>query len=62
MVTVQVNFGMSKGVLMFVRLDDPEQVRLETCGRPVCEDDEIRLVDDDDNTVAPGESKAKGAR
>ena len=54
-VTVQENFGMSEGVLMFVRLDDSEKVRLETCGRPVCEDDEIRLVDDDDNIVAPGE-------
>ncbi len=54
-VTVQENFGMSEGVLMFVRLDDPENVRLETCGRPVCEDDEIRIVDDDDRIVAPGE-------
>ncbi|MFM9971553.1 MAG: (2,3-dihydroxybenzoyl)adenylate synthase [Burkholderiales bacterium] len=54
-VTVQENFGMSEGVLMFVRLDDPEEVRLETCGRPVCEDDEIRLLDDDDNIVASGE-------
>jgi len=54
-VTVQENFGMSEGVLMFVRLDDAEDVRLETCGRPVCVDDEIRLVDDDDNEVRPGE-------
>lgn len=54
-VTVQENFGMSEGVLMFVRLDDPEDVRLETCGRPVCPDDEIRLLDDDDQVVAPGE-------
>lgn len=54
-VTVQENFGMSEGVLMFVRLDDPEEVRLETCGRPVCDDDEIRLVDDDDKIVPPGE-------
>ena len=53
---------MAEGVLMFVRLDDPEQVRLESCGRPVCEGDEIRLVDDDDSIVVPGESKAKGAR
>jgi 2,3-dihydroxybenzoate-AMP ligase len=54
-VTVQENFGMSEGVLMFVRLDDPEDVRLETCGRPVCEDDEIRLLDDEDNIVPMGE-------
>ena len=40
---------------MFVRLDDPEDVRMETVGRPLSPDDEARLVDDDDNEVAPGE-------
>jgi non-ribosomal peptide synthetase component E (peptide arylation enzyme) len=54
-VTVQENFGMAEGMLMFVRLDDPEEVRMETVGRPVSPDDELRLVDDDDNEVAPGE-------
>ncbi len=54
-VTVQENFGMAEGMLMFVRFDDPEDVRMETVGRPVSPDDEVRLVDDDDNEVAPGE-------
>ena len=54
-VTVQENFGMAEGMLMFVRLDDPEDVRLETVGRPVCPDDEIMLLDDDDNIVPFGE-------
>jgi 2,3-dihydroxybenzoate-AMP ligase len=54
-VTVQENFGMAEGMLMFVRLDDPEEVRMETVGRPVSPDDEVRLVDDDDNEVAAGE-------
>jgi len=54
-VTVQENFGMAEGMLMFVRLDDPEDVRMETVGRPVSPDDEVRLVDDDDHEVAPGE-------
>lgn len=53
-VTVQENFGMAEGMLMFVRLDDPEDVRMETVGRPVSPDDEVRLVDDDDNEVAEG--------
>ena len=53
-VTVQENFGMSEGMLMFVRLDDPEDVRMETVGRPISPDDEVRLVDDDDKEVAPG--------
>jgi len=54
-VTVQENFGMAEGMLMFARLDDPEDVRMETVGRPVSPDDEVRLVDDDDNEVTPGE-------
>jgi len=52
---IQENFGMSEGMLMFVRADDPEEVRLETVGRPICEDDEVRLLDDDDNEVKPGD-------
>ena len=52
---VQENFGMAEGMLMFIRPDDPEDVRMETVGRPVSPDDEVRLVDDDDNEVAPGE-------
>jgi 2,3-dihydroxybenzoate-AMP ligase len=54
-VTVQENFGMAEGMLMFVRFDDPEEVRMETVGRPLSPDDEVRLVDDDDHEVAEGE-------
>ena len=54
-VFVQENFGMSEGTLMFVRATDPEDVKLETCGRPVCEDDEVKLLDEDDRQVPPGE-------
>ncbi|MBV9229485.1 MAG: AMP-binding protein [Chloroflexi bacterium] len=53
--TVQENFGMAEGMLMFVRLDDPPEVRLETVGRPICPDDEVRIVDEDDREVTPGE-------
>ena len=52
---VQENFGMSEGMLFFVRLDDPDEVRLETCGRPICPDDEVRLCDDEGREVPPGE-------
>ena len=52
---VQENFGMSEGMLFFVRLDDPQEVKLETCGRPICPDDEVLLLDDDDRQVADGE-------
>src|SRR5258708_12288613 len=50
---IQENFGMSEGLLVFVRRNDPEDVRLETVGRPVCEDDEVRLLDDNANLATP---------
>jgi 2,3-dihydroxybenzoate-AMP ligase len=43
---VQENFGMSEGMLMFAKIDDPEPVRLETVGFPISPDDEVRLLDD----------------
>ena len=52
---VQENFGMSEGMLMFAKIDDPEPVRMETVGFPISPDDEVRLLDDDDNIVAFGE-------
>jgi 2,3-dihydroxybenzoate-AMP ligase len=52
---VQENFGMSEGLLMFVRRGDPEEVLLETCGRPVCPHDEVKLLDDDGREVPEGE-------
>ncbi|MFZ4287901.1 (2,3-dihydroxybenzoyl)adenylate synthase [Variovorax sp. HJSM1_2] len=52
---VQENFGMSEGLLMFVRESDPEDVKLETCGRPVCPDDEVMLIDDEGRIVPDGE-------
>jgi len=52
---VQENFGMSEGLLMFVRLDDPLDVSQETVGRPVSPDDEVRILDDDDREILGGE-------
>jgi 2,3-dihydroxybenzoate-AMP ligase len=54
-VFVQENFGMSEGTLMFVRSSDPDEVVMNTCGRPVCEDDEVMLLDEDDNIVPMGQ-------
>jgi 2,3-dihydroxybenzoate-AMP ligase len=53
--TVQENFGMAEGLLMFVRLDDPPEVRLETVGRPICPEDEVRIVDELGQDVPDGE-------
>lgn len=46
---------MSEGTLMFVRATDPEDVKLETCGRPVSPDDEVLLLDDEGREVPDGE-------
>lgn len=54
-VVVQENFGMAEGLLMFVRLDDPLDVRMETVGRKICPDDEILLLGEDDRPVPFGE-------
>lgn len=53
---LQQVFGMAEGLLCYTRLDDPEEVVLNTQGRPLCPDDEVRIVDADGNDVAPGES------
>ena len=42
---VQQVYGMSEGLLNFTRIDDPDEVRLRTQGRPVGPADEIRVVD-----------------
>lgn len=52
---LQQVFGMAEGLLNYTRLDDPEEAVLHTQGRPVSPDDEIRIVDDDDNEVPPGQ-------
>ncbi len=52
---VQEVFGMAEGLLCFVRLDDSNEIRMETVGRPVCPDDELKLLDENDNEVPPGE-------
>ncbi len=52
-VLIQV-FGMAEGLLCATRRGDPEDVVVETQGRPVSPDDEIRVVDEDGKDVAPG--------
>jgi 2,3-dihydroxybenzoate-AMP ligase len=53
--TLQQVFGMAEGLLNFTRLDDPEEVVCTTQGRPMCPDDEVRLVDELDHDVPEGE-------
>jgi 2,3-dihydroxybenzoate-AMP ligase len=48
-------FGIGEGLLTYTRLDDPADVVLSTEGRPLCPDDELRVVGEDDREVAAGE-------
>jgi 2,3-dihydroxybenzoate-AMP ligase len=52
---LQQVFGMAEGLLNFTRLDDEERVVIETQGRPMSPEDEIRIVDDEDREVPAGE-------
>jgi 2,3-dihydroxybenzoate-AMP ligase len=52
---IQENFGMAEGLIMFVRSNDPENVRRETCGRPASPADEVFLVDPEGHRVPDGE-------
>ncbi|MEZ2389727.1 (2,3-dihydroxybenzoyl)adenylate synthase [bacterium RCC_150] len=53
--TLQQAFGMAEGLCNFTRLDDPEEVICETQGRPISPGDEIRIVNELDEDVPPGE-------
>jgi 2,3-dihydroxybenzoate-AMP ligase len=53
--TLQQVFGMAEGLLNYTRLDDSDDVVCTTQGRPMCPDDEVRLVDEFDQDVPAGE-------
>ncbi|MYW14999.1 AMP-binding protein, partial [Streptomyces sp. SID2955] len=53
---LQQVFGMAEGLLCYTRLDDPEHLVIDSQGRPLCPDDEIRIVDPGDRDVPRGEA------
>jgi 2,3-dihydroxybenzoate-AMP ligase len=55
-VTLQQVFGMAEGLVNYTRLDDPEERIVTTQGRPISQDDELLILDDEGNPVAEGES------
>ncbi|MDA7964894.1 AMP-binding protein [Ruegeria sp.] len=60
---LQQVFGMAEGLVNYTRLDDPQQVRINTQGRPISEADDIRVVDEAGNPVAlgqPGQLQVRG--
>jgi mycobactin salicyl-AMP ligase len=52
---LQQVFGMAEGLLNYTRLGDPPEIVDHTQGRPLSEHDELRVVDDFGDDVAPGE-------
>jgi mycobactin salicyl-AMP ligase len=52
---LQQVFGMAEGLLSYTRPGDPPEVVENTQGRPLCADDELRIVDGAGQPVAPGE-------
>jgi 2,3-dihydroxybenzoate-AMP ligase len=52
---LQQVFGMAEGLLNFTRLDDPDELVVETQGRPLCPHDEIRIVNELGQDVPRGQ-------
>ncbi|MFO1284241.1 MAG: AMP-binding protein [Burkholderiales bacterium] len=48
-------YGTAEGLINMTRLDDPDELLLESSGTPVCEHDEIKVVDDAGREVSDGE-------
>ncbi|MCL4697749.1 MAG: AMP-binding protein, partial [Burkholderiaceae bacterium] len=53
--TPQEIYGTAEGLINMTRLDDPDDLLLESSGAPVCDDDEIKVVGDDGREVPDGE-------
>ncbi|WP_279501334.1 (2,3-dihydroxybenzoyl)adenylate synthase [Hahella sp. CR1] len=51
---LQQVFGMAEGLVNYTRLDDDIDTVVTTQGRPISPADEVRIVDEDDQPVAPG--------
>jgi 2,3-dihydroxybenzoate-AMP ligase len=49
------NLGMAEGMLFWTRRGDPEDLLLHTQGAPMFDDDEVRVVDENDSEVPYGE-------
>jgi 2,3-dihydroxybenzoate-AMP ligase len=49
-------YGTAEGLINMTRLDDADEALLHSSGAPVCEADEIRVLDDEDRDVPDGEA------
>ncbi|KDB08139.1 (2,3-dihydroxybenzoyl)adenylate synthase [Burkholderia sp. lig30] len=49
-------YGTAEGLINMTRLDDPDDLLLESSGSPVCDADEIKIIDDEGNELPDGEA------
>jgi 2,3-dihydroxybenzoate-AMP ligase len=54
--TPQEIYGTAEGLINMTRLDDPDELLLHSSGAPVCEADEIRVVDEEGFELPDGEA------
>ncbi|MBP8279577.1 (2,3-dihydroxybenzoyl)adenylate synthase [Aeromonas media] len=59
---LQQVFGMAEGLVNYTRLDDPDDKVIHTQGHPMSPDDEVRVLDEEGNPVAPGQPGALHTR
>ncbi|WP_303809234.1 (2,3-dihydroxybenzoyl)adenylate synthase [Aeromonas rivipollensis] len=59
---LQQVFGMAEGLVNYTRLSDPDEKIIHTQGRPMSPDDEVRILDEEGNPVAPGQPGALHTR
>jgi len=54
--TPQEIYGTAEGLINMTRLGDPDELLLESSGAPVCDEDEIMVVDDAGSELVDGEA------
>ncbi len=61
--TPQEIYGTAEGLINMTRLDDPDELLLHSSGAPVCDEDEIKVLDEDGLELPdgqPGELVTRG--
>jgi 2,3-dihydroxybenzoate-AMP ligase len=48
-------YGTAEGLLNYVHLDDPDDMVMESSGRPISDADEVKVIDDNGKTLPFGE-------
>ena len=59
---LQQVFGMAEGLVNYTRLDDDPETIFTTQGRPLCPDDEVRIIDEHGQQLPPGASGTLAVR